>query len=67
MGGGRQDVWAQTLRREEAGREVVRTCGDSLPVISVFSVKLFPMTQSMVRCVGLVFYNCLRFSFAEAR
>lgn len=52
---------------EEAGSGLVSTCGHSLPVISVFSVKLFPMTQSMVWCVGPVFYNCLGFSFAEAR
>lgn len=42
------------LRCEEAGRGVVRTCGNSLPVISVSSVKLFPMTQNMVWFVGLV-------------
>ena len=39
------------LTLEEADREVVRTRGTSLPVSSVFSVKLFPMTQSMVWCV----------------
>lgn len=54
------------LRCEEAGRGVARTCGNSLPVVSVFSVKLFPMTQNMVWFVGLVLYNWFRFSFAEA-
>lgn len=49
-----------------SGRGVARTCGNSLPVVSVFSVKLFPMTQNMVWFVGLVLYNWFRFSFAEA-
>lgn len=35
-------------------RGVVRTYGNSLPHISVFSVKLFPMTQNMAWFVGLM-------------
>lgn len=47
---------------------VVRTCGSSLPVISVFLVKLFLMTQnvSFGLFVSLVSYCMVRFGFSFA-
>lgn len=54
------------LRCEGLGPGLVRTCGTSLPVISVFSLQLFPMTQDRVWFIGFMLYNRLRLPFTEA-
>lgn len=54
------------LRGKGAGGGVVRTCGNSLPLISVFLIKLFPVTQNTVCVVGLMLGDWCRVSFAEA-